>query len=274
MRRAAWIVALPVLVPLALTTPANAGGNWLDFRREDPVGGERRLDTFATLHVGQEVVAFTSLYGPNPNRRERLDRQGPFFAWLSPGDSYVGDARMPSDATRLAPFLIRWDSSKGGTAQAHLTIPSVPSGEYVVTVCNDPCTLLGFGDYVEGWVTITQTPDEARFRELAQDRKWDLRSREKRIQRLDHEVSELEGELHAALRDLRERGMALRAAGTRLAAARSESEISRPLITSWEVALLAIAVVTAAILIRRRRPHLHVPDTVPEELVETECARV
>lgn len=161
-----------MLVPLALTTPANAGGNWLDFRREDPVEGERRLATFATLHVGQEVVAFTSLYLPNPSRRARLDRQGPFFAWLSPGDSYLGGARMPPDATRLEPFLIRWDSSNGGKAEAHLTIPSVPSGQYVVTVCNDPCTLVGFGDYVEGWVTIMQTPDEARFRELAKDRKW------------------------------------------------------------------------------------------------------
>jgi hypothetical protein len=103
----------------------------------------------------------------------------------------------------------------------------------------------------------------------------DLRSREEKIRQLDHEVSELEGELHAALMDLRERGMALRAAGTRLAAVRSESEISRPPITSWEVALLAIALVTAAIVIRRRRrPHLHVPDTVPDGLVEKEPARV
>jgi hypothetical protein len=151
VRRFAWIVALAsLLVPLALTAPASAGGNWLDFRREDPLAGERRLDTFATLHVGQEVIAFTSLYVPNQSSQERLDRAGPFYAWLSPGDSYLVNDRLPADAIRLAPFVIRWKSSSGGRAEAHLTVPGVPSGEYVVIVCDDPCTLLGFKELRRG----------------------------------------------------------------------------------------------------------------------------
>ena len=84
MRRRLWIAAPFLLVPLLLAVPASAGGNWLDFRREDPVGSGRRLDTFATLHVGQEVEAFTSMYLPNASRREGLISQGPCYACVSP----------------------------------------------------------------------------------------------------------------------------------------------------------------------------------------------
>jgi hypothetical protein len=41
------------------------------------------------------------------------------------------------------------------------------------------------------------------------------------------------------------------------------------------VALLAIALVTAAIVLRRRRRHhVRIPDTVPDDLVEKEPARI
>lgn len=116
MRRVAWVVAFLLPAPLVPAPPALAGGNWLDFRREQPVRGQRALDTFAIVHVGERVVAFTGVYVRNEDRRARLDENGPYYAWLSRGDDLFRDARLPADAVRLAPFEVSHDGSVRATS--------------------------------------------------------------------------------------------------------------------------------------------------------------
>ena len=285
MSRTVGILVLATLAVIVPAQSANAGGNWLSFREAPGAGdsagggsaGGSNLGTWAVLHVGQDVVAHTGIYVVNPDRVERLENEAPFYAWLSPGDAYLDDTNLPDDAIRLAPFTIAFDGLNGVPVRARFTVPDVPSGEYEVVVCNDPCTLSGFGTYIQGWVTIMQTPDEARLFESNRDRKWEARELSKKIGRLEGEVDSLEGELAAAQGDARAASLDLRSTDRTIELLASENDALRARMTTvergglpvWVVVALGLALVAAVFVVRRRRtPAFEIPDTVPDDLVE------
>jgi hypothetical protein len=278
VRRAILILVLATLAVVLPAQVAGAGGNWLGFRSEEPVAGKRNLGTWAVLHVGQEVVAHTGIYGDQVRVLERLETEGPFYAWLSPGDAYLDDTNLPADAIRLAPFTIAFDGSNGVPVRARFTVPDVPSGEYEVVVCNDPCTLSGFGEYIQGWITIKQTPLEARLFASNRDRKWEARELSRKIGRLEGDVESLEHELAAAQGEAREASLDLRATDRTIELLESENEALRARLAAaergvripvWAIVALGIAILGAAFLIRRRRaPAFEIPDTVPDDLLE------
>jgi hypothetical protein len=283
VRRTLLIWLLATLVIVLPVHSASAGGNWLVFRSEEPVNGKHNLGTWAVLHVGQEVVAHTGIYVANPDRVERLVNEGPFYAWLSPGDAYLDDTNLPADAIRLAPFTIGFDGTNGVPVRARFTVPAAPSGEYEVVVCNDPCTLSGFGEYIQGWVTVMQTPAEARLFESNRDRKWEVRELSKEIGRLEADVQALETELAAATDEARAAALDLRSTDRAIELLESENDALRARLTAarsdrmpvWAFVAVAIAVVAAAFVIRRRRtPVIGIPDTVPDDLVERDRAGV
>ena len=283
MRRSLSLVLLATLIALVPASAASGGGNWLEFREDPRAGashhgspaGDGTLGTWAVLHVGQRVVAATGVYATDPRRRH-LENEGSFYAWLIPEGSFRGQTRLPESAIRLAPFGIRWSSERFAKVRAHLTVPSVPSGSYEVVVCNDPCTFSGFGEYVQGWVTVMQTPDEARLLAVARERKWKARELTQKVRHLQDEVDALGAEVATAGTELRERTLRARAAETKIVAGYVESTASRddrPLLPGWGTGLLAVAIIAAAVIIRRRRsPAFVVPDTIPDDLLERDRA--
>jgi hypothetical protein len=285
VRRTLSLVLLATLIALVPALPASAGGNWLDFRKDPRAGAAERgspaddgsLGTWAVMYVGQRVVAATAVYATDPRRRH-LVNEGPYYAWLVPEGSFGGQARLPESAIRLAPFAIRWSSKRFANVRAYFTVPSVPSGKYEVIVCNEPCTLSGFGEYVQGWVTVMQTPDEARLLAVARERKWKGRELTQKVRHLQGEVDALGAEVVAAGTELRERTLEARATQTKLSALVADGTASRddlPLAPGWALVVLAMSLLAAAVIVRRRRPGMFVvPDTVPDDLVERERAGV
>jgi hypothetical protein len=202
VRRTLSLAVLVTLISLLPASSANAGGNWLAFRedpradtsRRDPAGADRNLGTWAVLHVGQHVVAATGVYAPEPRQR-RLEREAPFYAWLVPEGSFGGGTRVPETAIRLAPFELRWISKRSAAVRARFTVAAVPSGKYEVIVCNEPCTYSGFGEYVEGWFTVMQTPDEARLLPVARARNGRARELSRKVKNHQVEVVAHDAEL-------------------------------------------------------------------------------
>ena len=283
MRRTILTLVLATLAVVLPAHAASAGGNWLGFRDADPDAAKPDLGTWAVVHVGQEVVAHTGVYGMDPDLRERLENEGPFYAWLSPGDAYLDDTDLPADAIRLAPFTIALDGSFSTPVRARFTVPDVPSGEYEVVVCNDPCTLSGFSEYIQGWITITQTAEEARFFSLARERKWDLREARRKAGRLEGQIDALEGDLTAAQGQARAAALGLRSTDRTIEGLSDENDALRARLGAaergglpvWAVVALGIAILGAAFVIRRRRaPAFEIPDTVPDDLVERDRAGV
>jgi hypothetical protein len=283
MRRSLLLVGSAFLFLVGPAASALAGGNWLDFRKDPQAGSGQggTIGTWAVVHVGQAIVAHTGIYVPNDRRMDRLAGRT-VYAWLTPSRTHFGGPDLPVGAIRLAPFRVDV-SGDGATVRARFVVPEVPSGEYEVLICDDPCTEPGFGYYVQGWITVMQTPREARLFVLADERGWRLREAKRHLRRAQREQLALQAELDDALLGVR---MTERTADAQIAALRAElvRAIDRdsapepratawPLVLAWTVAFAASAVTLWAVSSRRRAAWLFdVPDTVPEDL-ELESVR-
>jgi hypothetical protein len=275
VRRCAWVVALGSLFAFVPATASSAGG-WdsLHFPRDRYLVGE----------VADTTQLF---YAARLKGAGDLDA-GPFFAYLLPlgeknsmGLGMIDPPNVPQGAIRLGalnvsgPFHRSGYEGPYGRASLTFTVPDVPTGRYSIGFCDDPCRHGYVGWMAWASITIVHTEEEGRLLARLERRStqiWHLREGLRHDGRVQ---GKLEERIASLATDLSERTMALRAAETRLTAARSQQPSSRPLIAWWEVALLAGALLTAAVVVRhRRRPRLVVPDTVPDRLVEKERAGV
>lgn len=268
---------LAVVLVLASAGPASAGGNWLDVRKDTPQGVGRSFGTWGALNVGLSVIAHTGIYVRNDRLAERLQGET-FYAWLSPGGEGYEDGRLPADAIRLAPFRIRWETDAFGSVHAPFTVPAVATGEYEILVCDDPCTLPGFGEFVQGWATVFQTPTERRLFELARDRRMHVRHLAIKVRTLQGVEASLESRLDAAVGELR---ILRNASGPEAPTAvvrdpivqvRAQPEAS---VTWWFALLAAVLGMGAGLVLRRQpAPAFFVPDTVPDDLADRESITI
>jgi hypothetical protein len=264
VRRLVPTLSLTSILLVGLMAPsAVAGGNWLEFRsaERDPRPSPSRWDIFT---VGETVVAKV---GYLDGSLEAAD--GPFHLWIERGQAVEAGSPIPSDAIRVATFDM---SADGRGGRAVFELPALPSGLHSFAVCDDPCTArgFGFGEFVQGWLSVVQTPQEgrllARVRELREAARTKLRD-----SRADLRVAELQGarltdRLNTALGALEES----RAQVERLTRSASGPH-EQVLIDGAVGALIAFALVIAALIIRRRRsPRIGVPDSPAELLSPSE----
>lgn len=277
MRRAFVPILVFVSATALLAAPATAGGNWLDFRKD---GGPGRSGAWGVINVGEAVVARTTVWVHGAEFRRQLEDHT-FYAWLAPeSEDLFEEPRLPVGSIRLAPFQLRWASERVVVVKARFTVPQVPSDDYELLVCDDPCTFPGFGESVMAWPTVVQTPTERRLLALASERRAEIRTLHR--QRADEveRAEALEEELGSALLDHRS---AARADAARIAAL--EAQIARmleapaveafapepasgPLVLGWIVAVAAIAFALGILGTRRRHTTkaIVLPDTVPDDL--------
>jgi hypothetical protein len=264
------VTGLVVTALFGLSPPrAVAGGNWLEFRQPQPavaggaapdgVSDRARWDVFAS---GETVVAhvgyLSATLGPE---------DGPFHLWIERGEEVRAGRPIPSSALRVGTFRMA-ASGRGGTAT--FTVPSLPRGQYTLSVCDNPCRTWGFDEFVQGWITVAPTIGEAklvaRIRELRSDA-WEaryalreeLREALRGERSLEAQVASLTDELDQARANL---------AGLGAGASGPPAVAPRPMVDGAATAWLAAAIVVAAVLqlwVRRRRT-VAVPDT-PAELL-------
>jgi hypothetical protein len=263
MRKFVATLGFASILFIGLPAPsAVAGGNWLEFR-----SAERELQPSGSpwdiFIAGESLVArvgyLSGAFGLG---------DGPFHLWIERGDALEAGMPIPQSAIRVGTFQMASDGTGG---HATFDLPALPSGTYSFAVCDDPCTErgFGFGEFVQGWLTVTQTPKEARLLGRVRDLRETMRSRVRglttEMRSAERREERLETRLDAALGALEES----RAHVGRLARAASRTP-DRDVIDGTAGALIAVGLVAiAAVLLRRhRRDRILVPDSPAELLAE------
>jgi hypothetical protein len=263
MRKLVATLGLVSVVLIGFPAPsAVAGGNWLEFRsvESDSQTGRSGGDIFV---VGESLIArgdyLSVALGPDT---------GPYYLWIERGFALRAGVPIPSGAIRVATFEMAPDGRSG---RAAFDLPTLPSGTYSFAVCDDPCTErgLGFGEFVQGWLTVTQTQEEARLLARVRELRGMMRSRvhglRADVRSAERQEDRLQTRLDEALGALEES----RAQMGRLTRAASRTP-DRYVIDGTAGALIAVGLIAiAAVLMgRRRRDRIVVPDTPAELLSE------
>lgn len=254
MARSAVVAAIAMAVGLAPSWTSANGGAYI------VVEGTHHLP-------GEQVTA--ELYVSIPEgKRDLLDR-GPFYAYvLADGGRIEAGRPIPAGAIRVGTFTVMEDG-KDTELRVTFTVPDVEGDFYDVGLCNDPCTVAGFGEPVYGNISIVATEREAR---LLRDN-GQLHSRLAGLRR-DLRKAERAAEEQAAAAaealDVSEEGRRafeeqVRTLEARLAVA--EEAAARPRIDPWVagavVMAVALAIVGRAVLRRHRAANVN-RGVVPE----------
>jgi hypothetical protein len=255
MRARTAIVVITALATIGLTpSVASAnGGAYIEFK--------------GTHHLPGEVVT-GELYVTIPAKRLDLLDRGPFYAYLLPGNDFIEAGRpLPAGAIRVGTFAVE-RAATDAELTVSFTVPDVAGDYYNVGLCNDPCTLTGFGESVSGSVSIVATAREAKLltdnsklHSQLYDAKRDLRKMEKSGQAASDEFAQGEAVRQALT-------VQVQTLETDLVAAQAAAEeaAGRPLIDPWAAAAIAVALLAAAWALawRRRSSGVAEGEPVPE----------
>jgi hypothetical protein len=273
--RRLWILALAAPFVLVPATASVAGGwDTLSFPEDHYL-------------VGDVATTTQLFFAGRLDGAGELDA-GPYYAYLLPlgdensmGLGMIDPPNVPEGAIRLGtlqvsgPFDRPDVQGKYGRATLTFTVPDVPTGRYSIGFCDIPCRHGYVGWLAWANITIVHTEAEGRMLAALDQRGTQIRRLRDDLRRANGIQEKQEARVATLGSDLRDRTASLRAANTKLAAAPPERVSRRPLIAGWEIGILAIAILAAALVVRhRRRPRVVVPDTVPDELVERDRAGI
>ena len=231
-------------VMLSATGPARAdGGSFIVLDKTYYLAGDRAVGT-----------AYVSI----PKKHRELLNAGPFYAFALPRDtSLVVGVPIPSAAVRLGTFRVQW---KNGSYQlaVHFTMPELPPGVHTIALCNDPCTIAGFREALQGTFDVRETPLEIELLRETGVLRGKLYRARRELKMADKRIDEMEVDLASALRTRDELSFSVADLQQRLDASEAlvESESVRPLIHPWAAAAVCAALLTLvfALLLRRRHP--------------------
>ena len=243
--RARALVLMTITV-VALTAPrASAnGGAYVEFE--------------GTHHLPGEQVTGTVYVSIPAGKMDLLDR-GPFYAYVLPSGTAIDPGRgLPTGAIRVGTFTIEQEKDQT-ELKVTFTVPQTEGDYYSFGLCNDPCTLNGFGEPVSGVLSVVATEREAALlgdvstlhSELA-GLKRELRKREKGADEELASISDALDESEAIRRALTAQVSTLeRQVGA--ADAATEEAAGRPLVHPWAAAAVAIGLIALAFVLAGRR---------------------
>jgi hypothetical protein len=234
-----------------------AGGSVFEVVDED---GDRVVRGEESVQPGQVLTAHTS-FSPKIAGLGGID-DGPYVVYLNPGSTYVRPGSVPPTAVTLGRLEIVRERFSA-VARITFTVPSVPTGEYTMSLCNDPCTVDGLGDIVGGWLRIAQTTKEGRLIARLDDVKRDRSALNHAVKEADVQAQELRSSSEEAARAIEGLRGEVVDLETQLRAAREASSQAGPLIEWWAAALgaLVLLALATAILLRGRSGRSGPPGT-------------
>lgn len=252
---------------------AVAGGNWLDIRPTEGAGSAHWSPWSGPFVPGTAVEVRAQVYVQSEHAIARLRSSGPYYVWIARSGGRVDVQGIPADAVRLSAFVVRWTNRQFAVAHASFVMPALPSGDYTIEVCNDPCTLSGFGDFVQGWTGVVQSTEAAqlqrqreRFRSRFVHARADAAQTRREAERLQADLDDSEGTRSTLTAHIDVLTDQLDAAPRPEPASMSTG---RPFVDPWVGVLLALAALAlaATIRFRYRTRRIVVPDTLEELLV-------
>jgi hypothetical protein len=247
MRAKRWFLAAALAGVSLLSTPTGAGANGGSF-----IGFDQ------THYVpGDPGVAITSV--SVPRKKTGLFDRGPFYLFAVPEGRLREGRPIPDAAIRLGTFTIEKQRGRTYELRAEFTAPQLGSGYYFMGLCNDPCTIAGFGDPLYGSVSIVATRLEGRLLSKNERLRIRLLGQRAEARKAERRVKWFEGELETQLAfaaTQRERTTAeIERLETQLAAARARAAAPsvRVPFDPWVVGAILFVTLVAAILAFRRR---------------------
>jgi hypothetical protein len=244
------ITAVAVAVPVFIVPSASAnGGAYVEFDGAHHLPGDRVTGT---------------LYVAIPKAKMDLLDRGPFYAYvLPPGTVVEADKGLPAEAIRVGTWTVEHERQQTELTVT-FTVPETEGDYYSFGLCNDPCTVDGFGEPVSGVLSVVATAREAdllgkvgKLHSQLAGVKRDLRLTEKGA----------EEEIAAASIALEEsetsrRALTARVSNLERAAAQ---DAGRPFIDRWAAGAVAVGFVALAFVLTGRRGRgAGKDDVVPE----------
>ena len=267
-------IGLATILILAMLWPGTASaGGWdaLTFRHYELVGA--RVATTDLFFAGE-------LAGAGP-----LDGRA-YYAYLLPrsatqsGFGMIDPPTIPEGSIRLGalevsgPFVPEGYEGMYGRASLTFTVPDVPTGDYAIGFCDDPCEHGNVGWLAWGSIRIVHTESEGKLLaalDLEEREAWKTRYE---LRRTERDMESLEAELDEVRADLRLERMSADTPSERTVALPAAQPDEGGFGAGWWLALAGVAVGLGAGLalgVRRRRPRVDVvPDTVPNDLERLE----
>jgi hypothetical protein len=152
MRRVSlWAVLIIVMVVGGIATPAEAGGSTFSFHNRWFAPGQ--------------VAAGRTQFGDGFGEQGRIS-DGPYFVYLVRGDRWIEPPQLPPNAIRLAPVKMKRAANGFWWASVRFVVPKVRPGQYMVSLCNDPCRNSSVGDLIGAWIFIASSPEQAKLKNM------------------------------------------------------------------------------------------------------------
>jgi hypothetical protein len=200
-------------------------------------------------------------YARVPKRKQHLLELGPFYLFAVPMDARLRVGHpIPFGAIRLATFTIEEEANAYYELRAAFTAPRLASGTHLMALCNDPCTVAGFGEPLSGTLSIVATRREAELLTMNDRLRSKLFGAKREARRAERRFEETQDQLDAQLAfgtsERAELSAEIERLETQLAAARQRAAApsGRTPFDPWVVgAILLVTFVAAVLAFRRRR---------------------
>ncbi|MGZ5351321.1 MAG: hypothetical protein ACXWZU_14140 [Actinomycetota bacterium] len=240
------ITAVAITAPAFVAPPVSAnGGAYVEFD--------------GTHHMPGDHVTGT-VYVAIPKSRMGLLDRGPFYAYvLSPGTAIDAERGLPAGAIRVGTWTVEQEKQQTELTVS-FTVPETEGDFYSFGLCNDPCTVDGFGEPVSGVLSVVATAREAallgdvgRLHSQLAGLKRDLRKAKKGT---EAEIASTSAALEAS--ETSREALIERVSNVERRATAAAENASRPLVDPWAAAAAAVAVALglaalASVLAGRRR---------------------